>query len=194
MARTSRTSPFGTRKGVAEFDPMFNAPIVIDIGHHEVHEGDMFSVRHYDEDAASGHLLHIHLTTPPAATPQKRAHIVVEHESSGEHQYQLLEGVTRSSGGVLTTAINRQRGSAKAAVTTCYIGSDKGSNKVVYSGGTEIDGSYGGSGKQTGGGDRATVEWVLAPATEYLFILTAKAAGVTLDMKTIWYEHTDTPS
>ena len=79
MSRTTRTSPFGTRKGVAEFDEMFNAPIIIDIGHHEIHEGDMFSIHHYDEDAASGHLLHIHIATPATATPQKRIHLVHEH-------------------------------------------------------------------------------------------------------------------
>ena len=49
-----------------------------------------------------------------------------------------------------------------------------------------------GSGKAIGGGDRGTHEFILKPATKYLFRVTNSTASdnymsVILD----WYEHTD---
>ena len=192
MGETTRTSPFGTRVGVAEFDNLFDAPVMIDVPHHEIHEGDTFFSVLYDEDAASGHVIQMYLKTPATANPQKRAHMVVSRYGSGEHTYRIKRGVTYSSGGADATAYNRNHGSSKT--TSCQAfkqGSDKGGNAITVSGGTTIWENRTGDGKGLGGGSRDAEEHVLAPDTEYVFEVEANAAGILLSLALDWYEHTD---
>lgn len=175
-----------------EFDPLFKAPLAIDIAHHEIHEGDMFVHNIYDEDAASGHSVQVFLLTPAVASPQKHMHLVASYEGSGEHLYEVTEGCTYSSGGTALTPTNRHRGSANTtSAQSAYTGSDKGSDLIVVTGGTTIFGSWTGQGKNTGGSSRDSEEWVLAPNTGYLFELESKAAGTLIELQVLWYEHSD---
>ena len=166
-----------------EFDNLFDVPVGISIAHHEIHEGDMYVHNQYDEDAASGHIVQIFILTPAVADPQKR---------TGEHRYTITEGCAYSSGGAAMTPTNRERGSVKtSSLQSAYSGSDKGSNKIVVTGGTTMFDSWSGAGKTQGASSRDSEEWVLAPNTGYLFVLTSKAAGIPLEMTAEWYEHTD---
>ena len=175
-----------------EFDNLFDVPVGISIAHHEIHEGDMYVHNQYDEDAASGHIVQIFILTPAVADPQKRVHIAMAHESTGEHRYTITEGCAYSSGGAVMTPTNRERGSVKtSSLQSAYSGSDKGSNKIVVTGGTTMFDSWTGAGKTQGASSRDSEEWVLAPNTGYLFVLTSKAAGIPLEMTAEWYEHTD---
>lgn len=195
MSRTTRTSPFGTRQGVKEFDPLFNAPIVIDIPHHEVHEGDTFSAVVTDSSAASGEVVQGYLKTPAISTPQKRMHLVLSHAGTGQHNVTITEGVTYSSGGSDSTPVNRRRDSSKAsAVQAMKVGSDKDSNKIAYTGGTVIWNEDAGSGRGVGGETRGTEEWILAPDTEYIFEVSSGATSTAISLAATWYEHTDVSS
>ena len=179
-----------TRQG--EFDNLFHAPLIVDIAHHEVHEGDMYSTNLYDEDAANNHVVNIFILTPATATPQKHMHMITQHSGSGEHYYSITEGCTYSSSGVAVTPTNRHRGSVKtSSVQSAYSGSTKGSNAVVVTGGTVIWDDWTGAGKSIGGEGRSLEEWILAPNTGYLYQIQSKAAGIQIDLEAIWYEHTD---
>ena len=173
-------------------DPLFPYGIWIDVAHHEVHEGDMFEASIYDEDAASGHISHIFILTPATAAPQKRMHLLLEYEGSGEHQFTITEGCTYSSGGAAYTPRNRFYGHANTtSAQSAYSGSDKGSNKIVVSGGSVIYDKWKGAGRSSGSQSRGLGERILAPNTGYLFALTSKAAGIQMDFDLVWYEHTD---
>jgi len=174
-----------------EFDPLFKAPLWIDIAHHEVHEGDMYSSIIYDEDAANGHVIQIYFKTPAVADPQKRVHMTFAHEGSGEHQYQVIEGVTYSAGGADTDPLNRRRDSGATSMQEFKLGSTKSSNVITYTGGSAIWEDWSGAGKTTGGENRGTQEWILAPNVEYIVVLTSKAAGILLSQDVTFYEHTD---
>jgi len=176
---------------VQEFDPLFKAPLFIDIAHHEVHEGDMYSAIHYDEDAASSHVVQIYFETPAVASPQKRVHMTFAHEGSGEHQYQIIEGITLSAGGADVTPLNRRRDSGASSMQAFKVGSNKSSNVITYTGGSVVWDDWTGAGKASGGENRGTQEWILIPNTEYIIILTSKAAGIQISQEVTWYEHTD---
>lgn len=185
------TDPENTKRH-QEFDQLFKAPLTIDVAHHEVHEGDAFFRRVYDEDAAIGDVIQIYLITPASAIPQKRIHLIVSHEASGEHLVKIIEGVTLSTGGADAGAFNRNRGSVKTTATQAFkVGSDKGTDAMTYSGGTTIDIMQLGSGRTLGGESRGVNEWVLAPDTTYMFEVEAAAAGIYMWLSVDWYEHTD---
>ena len=174
-------------------DDISGAAMTIEFSHHEVHEGDMYAVGIYDEDAASGDTVEIQFKTPAVTVPQKRVHMVFEHSSTGEHLMEITEGAIYQSGGTAKTPINRNRGSLNtSSMQHLYTGSDKGADNVVTAGGTIIEDIWTGSGRGTGGSSRSLEEWVLAPNTEYLFQMTSKAAGIALHVRAVWYEHTDT--
>ena len=178
---------------VAEFDNLFAIPVTLDVEHHEVHEGDMYSAFIYDEDAASGHTIEIHLQAPAVASPQKRIHLVIDHNATGEHLFTLSEAATYSSGGTAFTAINRNRGSGNTTDSQALrTGSNKGSNNIVTGGSPVVlESIWTGSGRGTGGESRGLQEWVLDPGEEYLIKIESKAAGIALFLQAIWYEHTD---
>ena len=176
----------------AELDNLFRALLVVDVVHHEVHEGDAFTMQTYDEGAASGDVIQLYFKTPATASPQKRIHLVSEREGSGEHQFILTEGITYSAGGATRTPLNKNRGSIKtSAVTVPLVGSDKAGNVITYTGGTIIYDAWVGLGKSVVGENRGTVEWVLAPETEYIFEVFSKTNPSLTAVILEWYEHTD---
>lgn len=176
----------------AEFDNLFKIPIMIDVAHHEVHEGDAYNVAHYDEDAASSHVVQLYVSTPATATPQKRIHLIEAHDSTGGHYVSITEGITYSAGGADFAPVNRNRGSIKTTSLQSFKkGSSKAGNVITYTGGTIIWDRWQGSGKTDGGEGRGTSEWILAPGTEYIFTIQSKAAGILLSIQLDWYEHTD---
>lgn len=177
-----------TRRG--EFDNYFHAPLGVEMSHHEVHEGDMFSVSLYDSSVASGEYVEIYILTPPVASPQKRCHIVMEYQTGDLFTTEIKEGLTRSSGGTLASPQNRNRGSSKTSSVVVYTGVAGG--VIAYAGTPTTIYSWGGGIKDRQGGNaRAVEEWVLAPNTGYQFKITSNASGNKISLGIIWYEHTD---
>ena len=175
------------------FDKISYVPVFITQAHHEVHEGDMYSCFIYDEDAALNETIEMYIKTPTVSSPQKRIHMVVDHNATGEHLYELNEAATYTSGGADVLPVNRRRDGGASSLQAMKSGSDKGGDNIV-TGGTPltIEGIWTGSGKGTGGASRGLQEFVLAPNQEYLMQSTAKAAGgIAMFLQAIWYEHTD---
>ena len=177
-----------------EFDPLFKAPISINIEHHEIHEGSMYSVFVHDTAIANTETVEILLQAPAVASPQKRVHMIVEHEASTAHTFTILEGATYSSGGTVIGTANRFRGSVKtSAMQAAYSGIPGGS---IVTGGSPVTlwSALHGSGKTVGGGSRGTEEWILEPGEEYLFQITSAGGGgssCNAWIGLVWYEHTD---
>ena len=105
----------------------------------------------------------------------------------------MLETATYSSGGADVTPTNRNRTSVNTTSMQAFkSGSDKGADNIVTGGApATLEGIWTGSGRGTGGESRGLHEWMLAPNEEYLFRITAKAAGIAMFLQIIWYEHTN---
>ena len=187
------TDPSNTERH-QEFDNMFRAPMVIDIAHHEIHEGDSFSLYVREVGIADTETIEILIKTPAVTSPQKRIHLIAEHEASTAHLFDIIEGATYASGGAAATPINRERGSAKiSALQAAYTGTTAAN---IVTGGTPatVWGQLLGAGRTSGGGSRGVDEWVLAPNESYLFRITSAGGGgsaCNAFIGLVWYEHTD---
>lgn len=177
-----------------EFDPLFKAPLSIDIAHHEIHEGDSFSLFNYEVGIADTETIEILVQAPAVVSPQKRIHLISEHEGSTAHLFEMIEGATYSSAGVAATPINRHRGSAKtSAMQAAYTGI---TSSNIVTGGTPLAvwGALYGAGRNVGGGSRGTEEWILDAGESYLFRITSAGGGGSACnawIGLIWYEHSD---
>jgi hypothetical protein len=178
---------------LASFDNLFKVPVFIDVGHHEIHEGDMYSVSVYDLVAAATDTVEVFILTPAVSNPQKRIHMLSNYEGSGAHEYLITEGCTYSSGGAAYVPKNRNRGSTKTtSAQSVYVGGDdQTGGNIVVTGGSALWADGGGAGRTNGGGDRSAHEWVLAPATGYLFTMTSGATSTAISLELTFYEHTD---
>lgn len=191
---SGRTSPLRSdpRSGNIEIDNLFNATLAIDVAHHEIHEGDAYSLTNTDSVAANNEVVQIYLIAPAVSVPQKRMHLVLNTSGTGAHTVTVTEGITFSSGGAAAVAVNRRRDSAKTSASqTPKIGSDKSANKITYTGGTIIWQQDLGSGKTAGSEGRGTTEWILAPNTEYIFEVASGATSTAIALSATWYEHSD---
>jgi hypothetical protein len=180
-----------TRTG--EFDNLFYAPLVVDVAHHEIHEGDSFSIVATDAVAASGKLVQMYIKTPVVASPQKRIHLIVSHQGSGLHSFSITEGIDTIAGGAAYVPVNRRRDSIKVtAGQAARVGGDNLTGGLLtYANGTIIWAEVAGAGKGQASTNRGTDEWILAPNTEYIFELSSGATSTSIGISTTWYEHTD---
>lgn len=173
-----------TRLG--EFDNLFKVPIGIEVAHHEIHEGDGFTLCLATADLSAADIGFS--WTTPAGT--KRMHMWISASSTEDAVFTFYEGGTPAGGGA-ATPLNRNRGSGTTSSATLFK-----SGAVSTGGGpaTLCQKRWGtnGIGNQsgTGAGDRAVNEWVLNPSTSYHLIMSGagnEPAWLELD----WYEHTD---
>ena len=141
-----------------EFDNLFKVPVGIDVAHHEVHEGDSFSMVAGDPSAGTDVPVQLYIETPAVTTPQKRMHLALSHRGSGEHTLVITEGITFTSGGAAYAPVNRRRDSAKVtAAQAARVGGDNLTGaEFVYTGGTIIWTEAMGTGKLSGGESRGT--------------------------------------
>lgn len=159
--------------------------VTVDVNHQRNHDGRaFFAYKLYPTSAklAAGASIDIVIASPSGVLP----HMTVEAFCQGDAEFYLYEG-TATTGGTAFTPINRNRNYAVSNPSQ----SAMVINPTVTSLGTEIDGQIvpGGVGKKSGGGDSATLEYVLKPLTNYHFRLTnvngtSHAAFLSLE----WYE------
>jgi len=172
---------------LAEFDNMFKVPITIDVGHHEVHEGDSYVCGVFDVAMAAADYIGLSFTTPAA---NKRIHLLLEFAAKAEATTQLIEIPGTLTNGSAATAYNRDRGSGNSTSVTNLLSYDSTAGDVM-TGGTIIHSVYTWADKKIGASGRDVSEIILAPATSYGFKLIAVAGtnggAITLN----WYEHTD---
>ena len=157
--------------------------ITAEINHHRLHEGRAFIAWNIYPDSAklaAGASADIVLAAGPGTIP----HVTIAMESSGDADFFIYEGTT-TTGGTAFTPVRRNRNIAATSNVAMV------TNPTVNTLGTLINRQFvtGGTGKKSSGGGAGTLEYVLAPLTNYLFRLknvngTAHTALLELE----WYE------
>jgi len=170
-----------------KIDKIADSLITIPFEHHEVQEGDSFTI--CDVQSVSTTTMKWLITTPNSL---KYSHVIFDIQCTGEATILITEGADRTGVNVLD-AINRRRvGTPTVATLTAKRVTSAGSTD----GATTIEnrrvGATGvGSKTVSSGGARGVNEYILKPNTKYVISVTTYAA-VYVTMCLDWYEHTDT--
>ena len=157
----------------------------IDYSHHEIHAGKHF----YYQDAVT--LASAASQTYVIKTPNTTewAHLTFQFDGSAITTFELYEGSQYVASGSVSLAINNDRNSANVSSTTIYKGS-------VASGtiGTLIRNFKGGAAQgavRAGSTSRADDELILKQNTTYLFRAISGTADNLVNVKFMWYTHTN---
>ena len=157
--------------------------ITAEINHHRLHEGRAFIAWNIYPDSAkldAGASADIVLAAGPGTIP----HVTIAMESSGDADFFIYEGTT-TTGGTAFTPVRRNRNIAATSNVAMV------TNPTVNTLGTLINRQFvtGGTGKKSSGGGTGTLEYVLAPLTNYLFRLTnVNGTAHTALLELEWYE------
>ena len=171
----------GTLVGV---DDIVHSLQVIDVLHHEIHEGNTFFISFKTANAAP--IADDAALIFAITTGTKTLHVVSNGASGGDAEKEILEGAT-ITGGAATTVFNRDRTSTAVTNVAAVV-----LNPTVNTDGTRIDHQFipGGTGGQTVGGSGGTRnEWIFKPSTVYVVRLTNRAGTAQPASLAIeWYE------
>ena len=157
--------------------------ITAEINHHRLHEGRAFIAWNIYPDSAklaAGASADIVLAAGPGTIP----HVTISMESSGDADFFIYEGTT-TTGGTAFTPVRRNRNIAATSNVAMV------TNPTVNTLGTLINRQFvtGGTGKKSSGGGGGSLEYVLAPLTNYLFRLTnVNGTAHTALLELEWYE------
>lgn len=162
-------------------DDVQGAHVVIDVMHHQIHEGDAYSLSGLVADVAASGTTSFEIVTPA----DKDIHLkFVSASVTGSNKTaaraELLEGAT-TTGGSTATPRNRNRNSSNTSGCTCKSG------VTVSNDGTKIDdGAFGGN---IGGSDSRAYELILKRSTKYAFRLTNESSQqADMSFFALWYE------
>lgn len=146
-------------------DTMSNCINVIDIAHHEIHEGNHYT-KTFNVTKLAAAFLNVHFKKGLAAYPARHINFEVSANQSGAvYLYEMLK--TSGAGGTTYTYLNNNRRSTKASSYRLVV------DKTTFSSSTGtllVTGQYGANtGAQRFGGSAVNRnEWVLASTKEYL--------------------------
>lgn len=180
--RGPNTGETGPRVFIGPTDPISDVPVVMDYAHHQVHEGEMFQYNITPQALASGDSLLLRFAVGTLTATTRTPHAIFEVDSTAETWVYLYEGPTLTGNGTAGSAVNRNRNISTAATSVPYI------NPTVSGNGTLLTSWITGSGTRAGGGTRDSVEWDLKSATNYLYVITSKAASNDVCARLIFYE------
>ena len=175
----------------SEFDSKFQIPVVINVAHHEVHEGNSYIV---DEvvDAAS---LALAFYVP---TGTKRAHLIFQWAAESKAHIEIYEGRTWNTGtGSKIVIYNRDRNSSNISqmeedTTGAFVASmGVVKDPTGQAGGTVIHNEYAWSDKKETNRNRDVSEFILKNNETYVVLLTSDDGAKGLHIALHWYEHTD---
>ena len=186
----------------AIIDPASFAAIGIDYAHHRIHEGNSFSISHYEADFDKAENFGVLFTTPNTLN---RIHMFPIVYAGAASLFEICEAPTLDTGNyptVFSTPINRDRNSSIVS-TLLSVRAASVVNRVslkrpidttpVTADGTVIHAEMIGSSKQGGGsGGRDNNEYVLKQNMTYYFRLSGSAGGADNSVGSIilaWYEH-----
>jgi hypothetical protein len=175
--------PYNSGHGI---DETTGSVITIDYAHHEIHEGDSFTVS--DTLACNTTTVKWMIVTPNTT---KYAHLVFDLSSSGEATFLVTGDADRTAGTALTTFNRRRVGTpASSTVTVSRTPTDGGTDgaTILFSKRSGITGV--GSKSIEGANAREFNEWILKPNTKYIVSITTYA-DVYATCKLDWYEHQD---
>lgn len=196
---TSTSSDPEDSTRVQEFDPIFKAPLTIDIGHHEIHEGDAFLCGHADVTMSNADTIIIAFKTIAGT---KRMHLLYTFNTLVGCHFDIYKDSTwDASSGTLLPVYNHLQTDAPDDSTVLEdqsTGSFIPSNNMILDPTTHVAGDkvipsdyIFGNNQKTGGGSRAVAEIILEPDTQHSFVFTADGNSNSGQVKLNWYEHTD---
>lgn len=171
-------------------DEVSGAAVMLDLAHHEIHEGDSFSIRHVGTGKNDGETIAVYLKTPNTT---KRIHAFMDWSASGAAYGIKYEAPTITAGtGVQAAVFNRERNSGNTSTvwdnTNPAVQNKVTTDPTKTGNGTIISTEFAGAAKSEGAQVRGEHEWVLKQNTAYLFVVESDAAALTLGMSLRWYE------
>jgi len=194
----------GSTFQLARLDSSSFVAIGIDYSHHRIHEGNSFSLSHYEADFDKAENFGVLFTTPNTLNWIHMFPIVYAGAAS---LFEICEAPTLDTGNyptVFSTPINRDRNSSivstvlsvRAAPVVNRVSLKRPADTAPITGdGTVIHAEMIGSSKQGGGsGGRDNNEYILKQNTTYYFRLSGSAGGADNSVGSIilsWYEHID---
>lgn len=165
---------------VSPVDDINGAVEMMDIVHHEVHQGEMFHTE-YSASVNNGANLDVQVTT----IETKESHMTAVVAAGGQCLVYLYEAPNTSAGTGLSVynmrRINTTHTSPYTAVhtpTVTGVGTTPLINGRLIPGGTATP-------SRVGGETRAATEWILAPNTKYLLRITNNSGGAIVIHVTI---------
>jgi hypothetical protein len=181
-----------------EFDPLFKAPLWIDIGHHEIHEGDAFLCSYADISMANTDTFVVAFKTIAGT---KRMHLLYSFNTlAGGHLDIYKDSTWDAETGSLLPIYNHLQLDTSASSTMLENQSTAGftatDNLILdptnLSHGTKvIPSDYVFGNNQKSGETRSTAEIILEPDTLHTILFTADGGSNAGQVKLNWYEHTD---
>lgn len=171
-----------TTKRKLRSDASTHALNLIEYSHHEIHSGDHFYVKDY-EDLGNGATYNILFVTPDT---ERWCHLFFDFWHELEMTFTITEGVTTDADGTAVAERNSNRNSTtEATVVVTHTPTNPIGGVVIY--------SYQRGTAQKGGGEkRAEDEIVLRQNRKYLITATNTVANSCMyDYHFRWYEHTD---
>lgn len=180
---------FGTYQAetvaLAPYDDETGASVMIDVVHHEVHEGEMFHASHTNVALGNGDAVDLLFSVGSAVD----AHAVFEVFAGGQVTVSLYESPTVGATGTALAEYNMARPITRTASSEVYHTptiSDTGSvalvNNRVLPGGNSPQ-------TRVGGGIRSGAEWILAPGVDYLLRVRNTSGGtIAVNIGLEWYE------
>lgn len=184
MSRFDDTNLVGTKwtTGKSGLDKATDCQIGVDFQHHEIHEGDSFSVCDYALSQASAAVIAFIITTPNTT---RWSHMLFRCYSSAGATIEVHHTPTGVVGGTALTPLNNNRNSATAA-TLAFL-KDPTS---ITSYGTRMEGFVASGAKASGHLERPD-EWVLKQNTVYSVKITSLGNTNDISWEFKWYEHTN---
>jgi len=151
----------------AELDPT-GYTVNIGVGHHKIHEGELFEASEYDGDVNIA-VPKEYLLQTPAGTSY--AHLVFIVEASGETKVEFFEDAVITASGSEMEMINNDRNSANVGPVLAF-----GSASFSASGSCLVSRLMGGNqGAVRIGGEKRNQEHILKPSANYFLRLTVAA-------------------
>lgn len=186
----------GIRTEVSDthLDGVSQAITTIDSLHHEIHEGDAYSINFYDVSKGDGTTINAYFKTPNTS---KRIHCFFQWSASGAAFGRILEAptVTSNTGTNAKDIYNKNRNSSNTSEVvdnaTSPAAGKFATDVTITGNGTILSVEYSGAAKSVGGESRNESEFVLKPNTAYVFQVESDAAGLTLALRVGWYEHSN---
>ena len=168
---------------IAGLDEITSALIGIDVVHHEVHEGEMFTVYLVDINLADDGTLMIRLQSTT-----KWPHITFTGACGGNATLELIENPTINvAGGALAERNNKRAGGETPTVTAFSDPTIAGGTVLVNA---VIPGGTGGN--SSGGFQRPDTEWIGERGEDYVVRLTNIAGNAQpASLVVNWYEESD---
>lgn len=172
--------------GASQTDEITGALVVIDIVHHEAHEGELFSTGYI---SPHGSLVADNGTIDVVLTTGARyCHAIGQGSFGGDFEGYLYEDADITGGTPIAIRNHKRAGGDATTVTAVH-------SPTVNNVGTLLDGAFipGGSRNfDTGATSGQRSEWILKPNSVYLYRLINRAGNAQQgSLGVIWYEEVD---